>query len=135
MKYTRLHIRVPAAGGAMLVRGNHLTVKAEIINISAGGIRITSPSFRLDDGAYRVELLIRSTGRIVFSGFPVYQSTHSVGIRILSIEPDHLKKIYQLVEGFQISEDFIRHIDQGDIINDWFTDESGEEISITFETS
>ena len=134
MKYKRLHIRVPVTGGVLITQKERITVEADIINISAGGICIASPSHQLEDGEYNVELLIPSSGKITFSGFPVYQTGDYVGIRITSIDPDYLKKIYQLVEGFQLTEDFIRHIDQGDILNDWFTNESGEEISITFET-
>lgn len=135
MKYKRLYIRVPATGGVRLSQGEHITVETNVINICAGGICIAAPSQQLKDGEYNVELLVPSSGKIVFSGFPVYQTNDCVGIRITLIDPDHLKRIYQLVEGFQLTLDFIRHIDQGDILNDWITDESGDEIAITFETS
>lgn len=135
MKYKRLHIRVPVTGGVLLSQTERITVEADIINVSAGGICIASPSQLLEDGEYNVELLVPSSGKIVFSGFPVYQTEDCVGLKIISINPDHLKKIYQLVEGFQLTLDFIHHIDQGDILNDWVADESGDEIAITFEAS
>jgi len=66
---------------------------------------------------------------------PVYQSDNSIGMKITSIDKDHLHSIYKLVEDFQLTEDFIKHIDSGNIIDDWLTDDSGEDLSITFESS
>ena len=47
---------------------------------------------------------------------------------------NHLKIIYQIVGNFQRTDDFIKYIDERDIIHDWLVDESGEDIAITFET-
>lgn len=135
MQYQRLHIRVPATGEAIIKVGKKVTIHARIINISVGGIRITAPSHVLDENEYSIEILTEAEGKITFTGFPVYQSETSVGIKISSIDKEDLKAVYRLVEGFQLTEDFIKHIEEHDILKDWLVDETGNDLSVTFETT
>ena len=134
MQYQRLHIRVPATGEVLLKVGDRVKIAARVINISAGGLCITAPSHVLDENEYAVDILTPKGGKIAFSGFPVYQTESAVGIKITSIDRENLKRIYELVEGFQLTEEFIKHIDQHDILKDWFVDEAGNDLSVTFET-
>ena len=134
MQYQRLHIRVPATGEVLLRVGDRVKILARVINISAGGLCITAPSHVLNENEYFVEILTPKDGKISFSGFPVYQTESTVGIKITSIDRENLKRIYKLVEGFQLTEEFIKHIDQHDILKDWFVDEAGNDLSVTFET-
>ena len=134
MQYQRLHIRVPATGEVLLKVGNQVRVAASVINISAGGICITAPSHELGDTEYHVEIMTKDEGKIRFSGFPVYQTDSSVGIKITSIDREELKAIYRLVERFQLTEEFIKHIDEHDILKDWLVDEAGNDLSVTFDT-
>ena len=135
MQYQRLHIRVPATGDALLTVGDQVRVAATVINISAGGICITAPSHVLEDNEYYIEVFTNEEGKIQFTGFPVYQSEVSVGIKISTIGKDDLKAIYRLVEGFQLTEEFIKHIDERDILKDWLVDEAGNDLKVIFETS
>jgi hypothetical protein len=134
MQYQRLHIRVPATGEAILKIANQVTVAASVINISAGGICITAPSHALEDNEYYIDILTKEEGKIHFAGIPVYQTETSVGIKITSIDKEDLMAIYRLVEGFQLTEEFIKHIDEHDILKDWLVDETGNDLSVTFET-
>lgn len=134
MQYKRLHIRVPATGEAILKCGGSVRVSASVINISAGGICIAAPSYVLEDSEYYVEIITAEKLKIVFSGFPVYQTETSVGIKITKISRDDLKAIYQLVQGFQMTGEFIKHIDEHGILKDWLVDEAGNDLSVTFET-
>ncbi len=134
MQYQRLHIRVPATGEALLKVGDQVRIAASVINISAGGICITAPSHVLEDNEYHIEILTKEEGKIQFSGFPVYQTDTSVGIKITSIDKEYLKAIYRLVEGFQLTEEFIKHIDEHDILKDWLVDDAGNDLSVTFDT-
>ena len=134
MKYQRLHIRVPASGDAILLEKGDVRVEASVINVSVGGFCITAPSHLLDQHEYQVQVITPSHGKIRFSGVPVYQTIESIGIKITSIAKDQLKIIYQIVGSFQLTDDFIKYIDERDIIHDWLVDESGEDIAITFET-
>ena len=134
MKYQRLHIRVPASGDAVLLKKGDVKVEASVINISVGGFCISAPSHLIDQHEYQVQVITPSHGKIRFSGVPVYQTIESIGIKITSIEKEQLKTIYQMVGSFQLTDDFIKYIDERDIIHDWLVDESGEDIAITFET-
>ena len=135
MQYQRLHIRVPADGEAILRVGGQVTVAASVINISAGGICITAPSHELEDNEYFIEILTKEEGKVQFSGFPVYQTETSVGMKISAIDKEDLKAIYRLVEGFQLTEEFIKHIDEHDILKYWLVDEAGNDLSVTFDTA
>ena len=134
MHYKRLHIRVPVSGHVILSAGHRVRVKASAINISVGGLCIAAPSHILDQDEYHIEITMPSKEKIRFSGLPVYQTDKTVGIKITSVENKNIKKIYQLVEGFQLTEDFIKHIDERDILADWFVDNAGNKLDISFET-
>ena len=134
MQYQRLHIRVPVTADVTLSVGDEVRIGARAINISAGGLCISAPSHLLGEQEYHVEIITEQNYKIVFSGFPVYQTESSVGIKITSIDRDNLRAIYELVEGFQLTEEFIKHIDEHDILKDWLVDEAGNDLSVTFET-
>ncbi len=134
MKYRRLYIRVPASGDAILLEKGDVKVEASVINVSVGGLCIAAPSYLIDQQEYQVQVITPSHGKIQFSGVPIYQTFESVGIKITSIAKDQLKIIYQIVGSFQITDEFIKYIDERDIIHDWLVDEAGEDIAITFET-
>lgn len=133
MKYRRLHLRVPASGEAILSEKGNAKIEAHVINVSVGGLCTTSPSYRIDQLEYQIQIITPSHGKIQFSGIPVYQTFESIGIKITSIERDQLKTIYQIIDSFQLTDDFIKYVDERDMIHDWLVDESGEDIEITFE--
>ena len=134
MRYQRLHIRVPASGEVLLSVHDKVRVAATIINVSGGGLCIAAPPDLIEQQEYQIQIITPDHGNIEFSGHPVYQNDESIGIKITFIEKDHLKTIYQMVESFQITEEFIKYIDESTVINDWLVDESGDDVSITFET-
>jgi|GEM_PF-536039 len=134
MQYQRLHIRVPVAADVTLMVRGAVTVAAQAINISAGGLCISAPSHLLDEQEYSIDIITAEKQRIIFSGVPVYQTEDSVGIKITDIDKHNLATIYELVEGFQLTEEFIKHIDEHDILKDWLVDEAGNDLSVTFET-
>ena len=134
MQYQRLHIRVPVTADVTLSVGDEVKIEARAINISAGGLCIATPSHLLGEQEYHITIITKESGKIGFAGVPVYQTESSVGIKITSIDKGDLRTIYELVEGFQLSEDFIKHIDKHDILKDWLVDEAGNDLSVTFET-
>jgi hypothetical protein len=134
MQYKRLHIRVPASGGAVLSVGEQVRVEASVINVSTGGISIKAPSHLLDEDEYRVEIYTPSHGRIVFAGVPVYQTMDSVGIKIISIDHKSLQLIYLLVENFKSAQGYCNHLDEQDTPPQGFTGDTRCELAITFET-
>lgn len=134
MRYQRLHIRVPASGEVILSAAEGIKVEASVINVSAGGLCITAPSYLIEHDEYHVEVITPDHGKIHFSGLPVYQTEESIGIKITSIEKDQLNIIYQIIGSFQLTDEFIKYIGERDIIHDWLVDESGEAVEITFDT-
>lgn len=134
MRYKRIHIRVPASGDVILSVGPEVRVEATVINVSAGGFCITAPSHLLDQVDYHIQIVTPSRGKIQFSGLPVYQTEESAGIKITFIDNDNLKKIYQLVQDFELTEDFIKQIEERDLLKDWLVDETGNDLVITFES-
>ncbi len=134
MRYRRRHMRVPVSGDVILLDGDGIKAEASAINISVGGVCITAPGRPIDQKEYQVQIITTTRVKIHFLGFPVYQNNTAVGLKITAIEKDQCKKIYEIVESFQLSDDFIKSIEEKDIINDWLVDKSGDDIVITFET-
>ena len=134
MQYKRLHLRVPATGDAILSSGEEVRVKATVINVSVGGFCISAPSQVLDQIEYDVKIVTPSRATIDFTGNPTYQTEEHVGIKITSIDKENLLKIYQRIEDFELTEEFIKQVGEEDLLKDWFIDEGGDVISIRFET-
>ena len=71
MYYKRLHIRVPATGKAVLSDKEGVRVEATVINVSAGGFRITAPRHPLDYADHHIEIITPIRGKVQFAGLPV----------------------------------------------------------------
>lgn len=134
MRYRRRHMRVPTSGIVTLSDQQGVKVRASAVNISAGGLCITAPEYPIDLQEYQIQINTPTHGEIHFSGCPVYQNKTAVGLKITLIEKDHLQRIHQIVESFQLSNDFINSIEEKDIIQDWLVDKAGDDIEIIFET-
>lgn len=133
MQYRRLHIRVPASGDVLLSVGEQVRVEATVINVSAGGLRITAPSHLLGENEYNIAINTPAHGRIQFTGLPVYQTEESVGIRITYIDNDNSRLIYRLVESFGAAREAIKPGEEA-FPQDRLIGDSSCELSITFET-
>ena len=133
MRYQRLHIRIPISGKVALSTEKSVRIEAHAINISAGGICLKALEDLFDEDEYQVQITSKTRGKIQFSGTLVYRQDSNVGFQISSIDYENLATIHQLVEDFQLTEDFIKHIDEHDIIGEWFVDDAGNDLAVTFE--
>lgn len=133
MRYQRLHIRIPISGKVALSTEKSVRIEAHAINISAGGICFKALEDLFDEDEYQVQITSKTRGKIEFSGTLVYRQDSNVGFQISSIDYENLATIHQLVEDFQLTEDFIKHIDEHDIIGEWFVDDAGNDLAVTFE--
>lgn len=133
MRYQRLHIRIPISGKVALSTEKSVRIEAHAINISAGGICLKALEDLFDEDEYQVQITSKTRGKIEFSGTLVYRQDSNVGFQISSIDYENLATIHQLVEDFQLTEDFIKHIDEHDIIGEWFVDDAGNDLAVTFE--
>ena len=134
MMHKRVHIRVPMAGKALVCSDDGLCLEAQAINVSEGGIRIESLDFSPQpDVVYEFEITTTARGIVRFSAVLVYGNEEGAGFRITHIEPSELHTIFLMIADFQATEEFIRHIDEKSILNDWLKDGEGNELNITFE--
>ena len=133
MRYQRLHIRIPISGKVVLSAEKPVRIEAHAINISAGGICIQALEDLFDEDEYEVQITSKNRGKIEFSGTLVYRQDSNVGFQISSIDDENLATIHQLVEDFQLTEDFIKHIDDHEIIGEWFVDDAGNDLAVTLE--
>jgi len=134
MGHKRIHIRVPVMGDVLLSCGDGVVIQADTIDISAGGIRIVDPAYALrPDMEYGVEVTTSSRGKVMFNGVLIHRGKQGIGMKIVAIDADNLRLIYQLVNDFQATGEFITHIEESNILDDWFVDENGRTVSVTFE--
>jgi hypothetical protein len=135
MSYQRKYLRVPLAGAVILSIGTKVLGKAIAINISAGGVCLSLRSSRLHFEDYQIEIFTNSRGVVRFSGLPVYQTEKYTGFKLISIDDKNFEIIKKIVGDFQLTEDFIKHIDQHNILGDWLVDDEGNDLVITFEST
>lgn len=135
MSYQRKYLRVPLAGAVILSMGTKVLGNAIAINISAGGVCLSLRSSRLHFEDYQIEIFTNSRGVVKFSGLPVYQTEKYAGLKLSSIDDENLEIINKIVGDFQLTEDFIKHIDQHNILGDWLVDDEGNDLAITFEST
>jgi hypothetical protein len=133
MLYKRIHIRIPVIGEATLSCSDGAIIKARTIDISAGGLRIANPTSSLENVEYDVEVVIADHGKVTFKAVYVHGGEQGIGLKIVKIDPENLKAIYQKITAFQATEEFINLIDEHDILQDWFRDENGANFEVTFE--
>lgn len=115
--------------------GTKVLGNAIAINISAGGVCLSLRSSRLHFEDYQIEIFTNSRGVVKFSGLPVYQTEKYAGLKLSSIDDENLEIINKIVGDFQLTEDFIKHIDQHNILGDWLVDDEGNDLAITFEST
>lgn len=135
MSHKRIHIRIPVIGQVLLSSTEGVVIQAQTIDISMGGLRIGSPSMPMEDTEYQVKVTTAGRGVIAFKAFPVHASGDIAGFKIIDIDDKNLQAIYHLIADFQSTEDFIKHIDEGNILHDWFIDDHGDKLNVTFETT
>lgn len=135
MKYKRLHIRVPVIGGVSLESELGVVIKASALDISENGIGINDFSNRLENTEYKIQVTTISHGEMHFSGILVHTYKNSAGFKITNIDPSNLKILKNIINAFQATEEFIKHIDKHDIMRDWIKDKDGNEIDVSFEVS
>lgn len=133
MSHKRIHIRVPVIGDATISDKSGMVIQAKTIDISAGGIRIASPLTPLEPQEY--EFRVTTLGRevIAFKAEPVHSNDKIAGFQITDMGSADLHNIYLLINDFQATEDFIKHIDEHNIIHDWLIDDFGAKLDVTFE--
>jgi len=135
MKYKRIYIRVPVIGGVSLESKQGVVIKASALDISENGIGVNDLSNSPENTEYKIQVTTVGYGQMNFSGFLVHTYKNTAGFNITTIDSLNLKILKNIVADFQATEEFIKCIDKHDIMRDWFVDDEGNKIDLTFEVS
>lgn len=132
MGYKRAHIRIPFEGSATLSNRHSGRIKAHTINISGGGVGLVNASPAPRDREYHVHLKTDSGKHIRLLATVAYTKDSQTGLKTVFIDKNNLQQIHDIVSQFQSSDDFMKYIDQLDILDDWFIDENGHKVDFDF---
>lgn len=132
MSYKRIHVRVPIQGEALLLSCKDASIKSQTIDISHGGVAITSPDVPLTENTYDIIITFKDGKKIRIAAYLVRQEGGVLGFKTDKIDSDSLQIITDLVFAYQETNDFIKQIDEHNLFSHSFIDEEGKELDITF---
>ncbi len=133
MAHKRLYVRIPLAGEAILSNKHGERTKTTTIDISPGGIGVSSPAQALELEEYQINVATAAGKNVQFSATLIRHDEHSVGFCTTDIDKTNLHVIADLVAEFQSTEEFIERIDTHDLLEQSFIDDDGNEVAISFE--
>jgi c-di-GMP-binding flagellar brake protein YcgR len=133
MGITRISVRVPLEGEVTLSNSDNPLIKARTIDISHGGAAAYAFSEPLSIDKYRIEILTEAGQRIELFAQLVRVEDATAGFQTLQIDQKSQKIINDLIFEYQKTTDFIKQLDEFNLLNDIIVDEEGNEIEITFE--
>jgi hypothetical protein len=133
MAHKRIHVRVPIDGEVVLSTKQGLRIKTPAKDISPGGMGIITPSTPLEQTEYKVEITTDTGESINFTAILVHKGDENSGFMTSDIDKKNLQIIAELIAEFQTTDEFIKQIDEHDILEQKFINENGQEISVTFE--
>lgn len=132
MSHKRIHVRVPVSGVAIMANHNKIRLSTEILDISQGGIAVSSPSIPLANEIYDITVDIENAIKIEFSAELIRQDANILAFKISTIDDTNLQRIQQLVFAYQETDEFIDQLLEHNLLDHWFQDEDGNEIEIAF---
>jgi hypothetical protein len=135
MGHKRIYVRVPLSGEAVLSNSSNPTIKAHTIDISQGGVAITDLSEEVPTAEYQIEIHTEDGQRIEIFAKLVRVDDAIARFQTLQIDQKSQEVIRNLVFEYQSTPDFIKQLDEFNLLNDKVVDEEGNEIEITFERS
>lgn len=133
MSYTRIHVRVPIKGEALLFVGKDTFIKAQAIDISHGGVAITNPEVPLTKDRYDILITTKAGQQIKVSACLVRQEGEVLGFNSEKIDSDSLKIITDLVFEYQQSLDFVDQVMKHNLFDHCLLDDEGKRLEITFD--
>lgn len=133
MEHKRIFVRVPIKGEAVLVNKEITSVKASTIDISQGGVAITTFSNPVFKAEYEIKIITATKQKIELTAHLVRVDELIAGFQILRVDSESQKIINEIVFEYQTTTDFIRQLDEFDMLEQTITDEEGNEVEITFE--
>lgn len=132
MTYKRIHVRVPISGEALLLSGKGSSIKAQAIDISQGGVAITTPNVPLTQNTYDIIITIKDGKKIRVAGCLVRLDGGVLGFKIDDIDSNSKQIITDLVFEYQESLDFVDQIMEHNLFDHFFVDDEGKQFDISF---
>lgn len=129
--HRRIHIRVPLSGEAVLSNKRNPKIKARAIDISKGGVAVSVFSTNPPKAQYRIHILTENGQKIEILAKLVRVDHTTAGFQTLKIDEKSQEVINDLISEYQTTPDFIKQLDEYNMLN--AVDEEGNEIEITFE--
>ena len=134
MTQKRRQARVPIRGQAILSNDQGVCITASTKDISHDGIGLNKPIDPLAEAEYRIKVSTDTGRQIHLRATLIHSSINTTGFRTSSIDERNLQIITDLVAEYQNTDDFIKQIDEHDLLQQTYIDEDGNEVSVTFDT-
>lgn len=133
MAYKRADVRVPISGEVVLSDKNGIRITTSARDISPGGFGVNNPPTPLEPALYQVSITTEAGRIIQLKATLVHKSATITGFKTSEINSRNLEIIAELIAEFQTTDEFIKQIDQHDLLQQNFIDDDGNEISVTFD--
>ncbi len=135
MGYSRIYIRVPLSGSATLINTDQdIRFTVQTINISQGGLALSTIEDELPGGTYHIEIITEENGTISLDAELLRQTDKLLGFQIRKISAESLETILLMVEEYQTTPDFIDQLTQYGMLQQSYIDDDGNELEVTFDT-
>ncbi len=133
MGYRRFYVRVPFVAEAILLGRQTQDIKARTVDISEGGFCITAPTKALSESEYHIRITTADGDTLEMKARPVRQNGDLTGFQTLEMDRHAREVITLLVSEYQMTPEFIRQLDEFDLLNQRFIDDQGNELEISFD--
>ena len=133
MGYRRIYVRVPFVADATLLGRQEHGIKARTVDISEGGFCVTAPSEELSDSEYHIRINTAGGDTLEMNARPVRQNGDLTGFQTLEMDRHAREVITLLVSEYQMTPEFIKQLDEFDMLNQRFVDDQGNELEISFD--
>lgn len=133
MGHKRIFVRVPLTAEAILSGRQKKAIKARTVDISQGGFCITGPSEELSESEYQIEIITANGERLKMYARLVRRDGDCTGFETLEMDEQSLEIITFLVSEYQMTPEFVKQLDEFDLLSQRFIDDEGNELEITFD--
>jgi hypothetical protein len=133
MGHKRIFVRVPLTAEATLSAGQKKAITARTVDISQGGFCITGPSEDLSESEYQIEIVTANGDRLNMYARLVRRDGEYAGFETLEMNDQSLEIITFLVSEYQMTPEFVKQLDEFDLLSQRFVDDEGNELEITFD--
>ena len=133
MGYRRIYVRVPFVADATLLGRQEHGIKARTVDISEGGFCVTANSEELSESEYHIRINTAGGDTLEMNARPVRQNGDLTGFQTLEMDRHAREVITLLVSEYQMTPEFIKQLDEFDMLNQRFVDDQGNELEISFD--